>query len=96
MAKTSAKSGDKAAVRQPDSKKTFEERLERLEELGEEIRKVDIPLDKALKAFEEGIRLARTLEKELEKIESRVEILMNDPESGGDDDPELDLFEGDS
>jgi len=68
------------------TKKTFEERLERLEELGDEIRKTDIPLDKAIKAFEEGIVLARTLEKDLEKIESRIEILMNGPDDLSSDD----------
>jgi len=71
-------------------KKTFEERLERLEELGDEIRKNDTPLDEAIRAFEEGIKLARNLEKDLEKIESRVEILMNGTDSGAgpDTDPE--------
>ncbi|MDR0583740.1 MAG: exodeoxyribonuclease VII small subunit [Treponema sp.] len=71
----------------------FEKRLERLEELGEQIRKTDIPLDEALKAFEEGIRLARTLEKDLEKVESRVEILMNSAGAPPEDSPELELFE---
>jgi exodeoxyribonuclease VII small subunit len=74
--------------------KNFEERLERLETLGEKIRKADIPLDEALKAFEEGIRLARTLEKELEKIEDRIEILMNAPEDKSGEPPELGLFDG--
>ena len=74
--------------------KNFEERLERLEALGEKIRKPDIPLDDALKAFEEGIRLARTLEKDLEKIESRIEILMNAPEEKAENvTPELGLFD---
>ncbi|WP_010258409.1 exodeoxyribonuclease VII small subunit [Treponema primitia] len=73
--------------------KNFEERLERLEELGEAIRKPDIPLDDALKAFEEGIKLARTLEKDLEKVESRIEILMNGPEEKPEARPELGLFD---
>jgi exodeoxyribonuclease VII small subunit len=73
--------------------KNFEERLKRLEELGEKIRKSDIPLDDALKAFEEGIVLARSLEKDLEKIESRIEILMNNPETKSPSGPELDLFD---
>ncbi|GHV66874.1 exodeoxyribonuclease 7 small subunit [Spirochaetia bacterium] len=73
--------------------KSFEERLERLEKLGEKIRKSDIPLDEALKAFEEGIRLARTLEKELEKTESRIELLMNAPESKAGEEAELGLFD---
>ena len=81
----SNEAGKKAAA-----KKSFEERLERLEELGDEIRKTDIPLDDAIKAFEEGIKLARDLEKDLEKIESRIEILMNNANSVDDDDYEAD------
>ncbi|GHV14018.1 exodeoxyribonuclease 7 small subunit [Spirochaetia bacterium] len=77
--------------------KNFEERLERLETLGEKIRKTDIPLDEALKAFEEGIKLARTLEKDLEKVESRIEVLMNSTEAGagaqGEENPEMSLFD---
>jgi exodeoxyribonuclease VII small subunit len=73
-------------------KKSFEERLERLEALGEQIRKTDIPLDQALKAFEEGIRLARTLEGDLQKIENRIEALMNSADAGADESPELELF----
>jgi len=75
------------------ARKTFEERLERLEALGDEIRKSDIPLDDAIKAFEEGIVLARNLEKDLEKIESRIEILMNSDEASSDEAPELGLFD---
>jgi exodeoxyribonuclease VII small subunit len=73
--------------------KNFEERLERLEELGDKIRKPDIPLDDALKAFEEGIKLARSLEKDLEKVESRIEVLMNGPEEKAEAKPELSLFD---
>jgi exodeoxyribonuclease VII small subunit len=82
-----------ATKKNAGTKKSFEERLERLEELGDEIRKSDIPLDDAIKAFEEGIKLARTLEKDLEKIESRIEILMNGTEAGADENPELSLFD---
>ena len=73
--------------------KNFEERLERLQELGEKIRKTDIPLDEALKAFEEGIALARTLEQELEKIENRIEILMNSGDAPAEESAELELFD---
>ena len=73
--------------------KNFEERLERLEVLGEQIRKTDIPLDEALKAFEEGIRLARTLEKDLEKIDNRIELLMNSDDAPMDESPDLELFD---
>jgi len=90
-----ASGGKSAAGNKAAAMKNFEERLERLEVLGEQIRRTDIPLDEALKAFEEGIKLARTLEKDLEKIDSRIEILMNSAESPDEDSPELDLFEGD-
>lgn len=72
--------------------KNFEERLARLEELGERIRSSELPLDEALKAFEEGIRLARTLEKDLDKIEGRVQLLMNGADAGPEEKPELELF----
>jgi exodeoxyribonuclease VII small subunit len=87
-----AKAGSKATAKSGHIK-NFEERLERLEILGEQIRKADIPLDKAISAFEEGIKLARTLEKDLEKIESRIEILMNSAEAPGDESPEMELFD---
>jgi len=73
--------------------KNFEERLARLEKLGEQIRKSDIPLDEALAAFEEGIRLARALENDLEKIENRIEILMNSADAPVNESPDLELFD---
>jgi exodeoxyribonuclease VII small subunit len=76
--------------------KNFEGRLERLEGLGEKIRKSDIPLDEAINAFEEGIKLARSLEKDLEKVESRIEILLNGtavPSEDGKEEAELGLFD---
>lgn len=71
--------------------KKFEERLSRLEELSETIRDPELALEEALACFEEGIKLAKGLEKDLEKIEGKVQILMNQPE-GPDEKPELDLF----
>jgi exodeoxyribonuclease VII small subunit len=74
--------------------KNFEERLTRLEALGEKIRKPELPLDDALKAFEEGIKLAKSLEKDLEKVESRIDILMNGPEAKPDsEEANLGLFD---
>jgi exodeoxyribonuclease VII small subunit len=76
--------------------KNFEERLGRLEELGALVKKNDIPLDEALAAFEEGIKLSRALEKDLEKVENRIEVLTNgtDMDEGGPsgDKPDLELF----
>lgn len=71
--------------------KDFEKRLARLEELSESINNQDLPLEEALGIFEEGIKLAKNLEKDLEKLEGRVKILMNQPDEKTEK-PELDLF----
>ena len=71
--------------------KSFEERLTRLEEISEEIQGGEIPLEKAVSLFEEGITLSKGLEKELAKIERKIEILINKPEKK-EDKPELELF----
>ncbi len=73
--------------------KNFEEKLAKLEELGDDIKRNDIPLEEALKIFEEGIKLAKGMEKELDKIEGRIQQLMNAPTTM-DEKPELDLFSG--
>ncbi len=71
--------------------KNFEQRLERLEELGDTIKSPELSLEDALKVFEEGIRLAKGMEKELDKIESKIQMLMNQP-AAEEEKPELDLF----
>jgi len=71
--------------------KSFEERLERLEELNEKIGSGELPLEEAVALFEEGIKLAKGLEKDLAKVERRIEILVNQPEQA-DDKPNLELF----
>lgn len=71
--------------------KNFEQRLERLEQLGTEIKKTDIKLEDPLKLFEEGITLAKGMEKELDKIEGKIQQLINRP-TEIDEKPELDLF----
>ncbi len=73
--------------------KKFEERLERLEELSDAIKDPDLALEDALAFFEEGIKLAKNLEKDLDKIEGKIQILMNQS-APADEKPELDLFSG--
>ncbi|MBN1524877.1 MAG: exodeoxyribonuclease VII small subunit [Spirochaetales bacterium] len=68
----------------------FEDKLERLEEVSEQIREGEISLEESIKLFEEGIKLAKMLEKELSKIERKVEILLNQPSP--DAPPQMDLF----
>ncbi|MCE1195319.1 exodeoxyribonuclease VII small subunit [bacterium] len=74
--------------------KDFESRLERLEFLAERIRDNDLPLEEAIKVFEEGMKLSKGLKKELEKMQGKVETLLNGPEDAGGT-PEVTLFSPD-
>jgi len=54
----------------------FEESLQRLEKVVQELEKGDVPLEKSLTLFEEGMQLSATCRKELEQAEGKVEILL--------------------
>jgi exodeoxyribonuclease VII small subunit len=71
--------------------RSFEDRLARLEEISEQLRRGQLALEAATGLFEEGITLARGLEKELSRIERQVEILINAPDAPGET-PILELF----
>ncbi|MGC1292133.1 MAG: exodeoxyribonuclease VII small subunit [Candidatus Acidiferrales bacterium] len=54
----------------------FEKSLARLEEVVKRLESADLPLDEAMKLFEEGVKLSRDCQKQLEEAEGRVEILL--------------------
>ena len=54
----------------------LEKSLTDLEALVEELENGDLPLDKAMKKFEEGIRLTRNCQSALKDAEQKVEILL--------------------
>ncbi len=72
--------------------KGFEEKLGQLEKIAEQIRDRDVPLEKAMALFEEGVALSRGLEYELEGFERKVEILANEPAEDGSGEAELKPF----
>ncbi len=75
----------------------FEENLKKLETLTSDIKRPDISLEDALKDFEEGIKLANGMEKELDKIEGKIQILMNEPTPlDKNNPPQMDLFSTDN
>jgi len=55
---------------------TFEEALARLEIIVRELEEADLPLERSLTVFEEGVRLSRLLHERLNEAERKVEILM--------------------
>lgn len=54
----------------------FEDCLQRLEKIVEELEKGEVPLEKALALFEEGMQLSNSCRKELDDAEGKVEILL--------------------
>ncbi|MGH9325456.1 MAG: exodeoxyribonuclease VII small subunit [Terriglobia bacterium] len=56
----------------PDS---FEKNLERLEAIVNQMESADLPLEKALELYEEGMKLSSLCQQQLEAAEGRVEIL---------------------
>lgn len=60
------------------AEKKFETALARLEEIVKKLEAGDLPLEQSLKLFEEGVKLARLCNRQLEEAERKVEILMKD------------------
>jgi exodeoxyribonuclease VII small subunit len=65
----------KPEERQP---RTFEASLEALERIVQQLESGDLPLEKSLELFEQGIRLSRECQERLTQAERRIEILMRD------------------
>ncbi len=59
---------------------TFEKALEKLEEIVSEIEGGDLPLEKALKRFEEGVNLSRICTKKLDETEKKIHLLLENKE----------------
>jgi exodeoxyribonuclease VII small subunit len=75
------------AARKPDNsakpeKPDFEHSLARLEEIVRRLESANLPLDEAMKLFEEGMELSRDCQQQLEQAEARVEILLK--KAGGE------------
>jgi exodeoxyribonuclease VII small subunit len=58
----------------------FEEALQKLDEIVRRMEAGDMSLEESLKAFEEGVKLARFCSRRLDEAERRVEILLKDDE----------------
>lgn len=60
------------------AKEKFEDALAKLEGIVKKMESGDMPLEESLKAFEEGIRLARLCAGKLDEAERRVDVLMKE------------------
>ncbi len=54
----------------------FEDSLEELEQLVEQMELGDISLEESLKSFERGVKLINTCQKSLQDAEQKVQILL--------------------
>ena len=61
---------------EPQRKGEFEKSLTRLEEVVKRLESAELSLDEAMRLFEEGVKLSRDCQKQLEEAEGRVEILL--------------------
>ena len=61
---------------------SFEESTRRLAQIVTELEGGDLPLERSLTLFEEGVRLARAAQDRLDKAERRVEELLGLDEQG--------------
>lgn len=62
------------------AKEKFEEAMDKLEEIIKKMETGDMGLEESLKAFEEGIKLARVCAKKLDEAQRRVEVLLRNEE----------------
>ena len=73
---------------------TFEKGLEKLEKIVKDLEQGDLPLERALELFEEGMKLSGNCRRQLEEAENKVEILLKradkvvaEPFQAGEEEP---------
>ncbi len=67
--------------------KDFEQALRRLEQIVAELEKGELPLERALELFEEGIKISRLCGEKLADAERKVEILVKDNQGSLNEEP---------
>ena len=59
---------------------TFEEAMQKLEKIADELEKDNLDLDTSVKKFEEGMKLSQKCNKMLEEAEKKITILVDGKE----------------
>ena len=60
------------------AKKTYEQALKQLEQIVQDLEQGEMPLEKAIKKFEEGIQLTKYCTEKLDESEKKISILLQD------------------
>ena len=62
------------------AKKTFELAMKQLEQIVHDLETGDLPLEKAIKKFEEGIQISKYCSEKLDESQKKITLLMRDSE----------------
>lgn len=57
---------------------TFEEAMQRLEEVVQKLEDGNVPLEQAIELFQEGMALSKRCSQQLDSVERRIEMLMEE------------------
>lgn len=60
----------------PAKPESFEKNVEKLDAIVQQLEDADLPLEKALRLYEEGMKLSEVCQKQLQEAEGRIQILM--------------------
>jgi len=60
------------------AKKTFEMAMKQLEQIVQDLETGDMPLETAIKKFEEGIKISKYCSEKLDESEKRITLLLRD------------------
>ena len=71
---------DNSIARTPASSQDFDTTLEQLENIVTHLENGDLPLEEALKEFEQGVQLAKLGQERLQQAEQRIQILLQKTE----------------
>ena len=62
------------------AQKTFEQSMKQLERIVQELEDGELPLEKAIKKFEEGIKLTKLCSEKLDETEKKISVLLKNSE----------------
>lgn len=72
------------------STQTFEKAMKQLEKIVQDLENGELPLEKTIKKFEEGIALSQFCSKKLEETEAKIKKLVKDQDGKIHEDPLFD------
>lgn len=87
MARQKDSTGNRRASR---SKPSFDDGIEQLESILDEIESGEAPLEQCLKRYEQGVKLVKHCQSILDQAQRRIEELAPPHEGSADDDPAAD------